>query len=75
MTIADILREEGLEQGLEQGLKQGMAKALHKMLTMKLNEIPEATIQHVYQLDEARINTIIEHFDEIETIDDLNNYL
>jgi len=79
MTIADILREEGLEQGLEQGLerglKQGMAKALLKMLTIKLGDIPEATIQHIYQLDEEKIESMIEHLDEIKTIDDLNNYL
>lgn len=79
MTIDDILREEGLEQGLEQGLerglKQGMAKALLKMLTIKLGDIPEATIQHIYQLDEEKIESMIEHLDEIKTIDDLNNYL
>jgi predicted transposase YdaD len=79
MTIADILREEGLEkgleQGLEQGLKQGMAKALVKMLTIKLKGMPNETIQYIYQLDEEKIEFMIEHLDDIKTMDDLNNYL
>ncbi|MGM0523799.1 MAG: DUF4351 domain-containing protein, partial [Bacillota bacterium] len=64
-----------LEQGLEQGLKQGMAKALLKMLTVKLQGIPNETIQHIYQLDEDKIEAMIEHLDDIKTMDDLNNYL
>lgn len=79
MTIADILREEGLEkgleQGLEQGLKQGMAKALVKMLTTKLKGMPNETIQYIYQLEEEKIEFMIEHLDDIKTMDDLNNYL
>ena len=75
MTIADILREEGLEKGLEQGLKQGMAKALVKMLTIKLKGMPNQTIQYIYQLDEEKIEFMIEHLDDIKTMDDLNNYL
>ena len=67
--------EKGLEQGLEQGLKQGMAKALVKMLTIKLKGMPNETIQYIYQLDEEKIEFMIEHLDDIKTMDDLNNYL
>ena len=74
-TIADVLREEGMEQGIEQGKQQGIAELLLMMLGDKVGPIPEDIQKQIYLLKEQKLKTIFKNLDHIETIDDVKKYL
>jgi predicted transposase/invertase (TIGR01784 family) len=86
-TIADVLREEGIEQGIEQGIaqgieqgiaqgkQQGIAESLLMMLDDKVGQIPEDMQKHIYLLDEQKLKVIFKNLHQIETLTDLNSYL
>ncbi|SFS58224.1 protein of unknown function [Halolactibacillus miurensis] len=74
-TIADVLREEGIEQGIEQGEQKGIAKTLLAFLSRKIEHLPEETKDKLRQLDGQKLETIVNDFHQIETVEDLNKYL
>jgi flagellar biosynthesis/type III secretory pathway protein FliH len=90
-TIADMLREEGIEEGIEQGMEQGIAQGIEQgiaqgkqqgiaesllmMLDDKVVQIPEDMQKHIHQLDEQTLKSIIKNYDQINTLQDLRHYL
>ena len=74
-TIADVLREEGMEQGIEQGKQQGIAELLLMMLGDKVGSIPDDIQKQIYLLKEQKLKTIFKNLDHIETINDVKKYL
>ncbi len=74
-TIADVLREEGIEQGIERGARKGIAETLLTLLSHKIGQIPEDTQTQIRQLDEQPLQSIVTSYDQINSLDDLNNYL
>ena len=86
-TIADMLREEGIEQGMEQGIAQGieqgvaqgkrigMVEVLVSVLSNNLGQLPEDMQKHIHQLDEQTLKSIIKNYDQINTLQDLRHYL
>ena len=70
-TIADVLREEGMEQGKQQGI----AELLLMMLGDKVGPIPEDIQKQIYLLKEQKLKTIFKNLDRIETIDDVKKHL
>ncbi|WP_146949207.1 DUF4351 domain-containing protein, partial [Halolactibacillus miurensis] len=72
-------REEGIEQGIEQGIEKGeqkgMAKTLLAFLSRKIEHLPEETEDKLRQLDDQKLETIVNDFHQIETVEDLNKYL
>ena len=75
MTLAEVLRKEGLEEGLAEGRKEGETKALSKMaikvLTKKFGTISKEDIVTLENLNSASLELIIEEFWQSETLDEL----
>jgi flagellar biosynthesis/type III secretory pathway protein FliH len=86
-TIADMLREEGIEQGMEQGIARGieqgvalgkrigMVEVLVIVLSNNLGQLPEDMRKNIHQLDEQTLKSIIKNYDQINTLQDLHHYL
>ncbi len=74
-TIADVLREEGIEQGISQGKQQGIAESLLMVFGYKMGKIPEDMQKTIHHLDEQKLKTIFKNLDHIETFDDVEKYL
>lgn len=83
MTIADILREEGMKKGMKKGIQKGMQKGIQKgkkdalvetainLLTKRFGEIPSDIIERINQLEVEDINMIIDSIFEFQTIEDV----
>lgn len=82
-TIADMLREEGIEEGIEQGIEQGVAQGkrigmvevLVIVLSNNLGQLPEDMQKQIHQLDEQTLKSILANGDQINTLQDLRHYL
>ena len=70
-TIADVLREEGIEQGE----RKGIAETLLTLLNDKLGQLPANTQTQIRQLDEQRLHSIVKSYEQIKSKEDLNKYL
>ncbi|WP_146949234.1 DUF4351 domain-containing protein, partial [Halolactibacillus miurensis] len=63
------------EEGKEEGKQEGIAKTLLTFLSQKIEYLPEETKNKLRQLDDQTLETMVNDFHQIETVDDLNKYL
>lgn len=79
MTIAEMLREEGMERGIEVGLEKGEAKALArtaiKFLVKKFGFVPEELKQGITKLDVPTLEVIIDSVSEYRDLDEVKKYI
>ncbi len=79
MTIAEMLREEGMERGIEVGLEKGEAKALArtaiKFLVKKFGFVPEELKQGITKLDVPTLEVIIDSVSEYKDLDEVKKYI
>ncbi|MEN0660274.1 Rpn family recombination-promoting nuclease/putative transposase [Caldifermentibacillus hisashii] len=78
MTLADILREEGMQEGLEKGRQEGASQALAKtalqLLTEKFGALPEDLRENIRQADLATLETILQNIFKYQSIDDVKKF-
>ncbi|MCM3798745.1 Rpn family recombination-promoting nuclease/putative transposase [Caldibacillus thermoamylovorans] len=87
MTLADILREEGmkkgweegLEKGIEKGIELGQAKALSKtalqLLTAKFGVLPKELTEEISKLDVIKLELIISNIFNYNHLDDVKKII
>ena len=51
-TIADVLRQEGLEQGLTQGILQNARESVLEILDIRFGRIPATLTKQIQALDD-----------------------
>lgn len=75
MTLAEVLRNEGIEEGLEKGLEKGETRALTKMavkvLTKKFGTLSKKDLVTIENLNTASLELIIEEFWQYDTLEAL----
>lgn len=79
MTIAEQLRQAGLQEGLQQGLQQGMqqgmqrgqVQTLRKQLILRFGELGEATLTRLESADSASLDRYAERILTASSIDEL----
>lgn len=78
MTLADILREEGMQEGLEKGRQEGASQALAKtalqQLTEKFGALPEDLKEDIKEADLATLETILQNIFKYQSIDDVKKF-
>ncbi|PAC36941.1 Rpn family recombination-promoting nuclease/putative transposase [Caldifermentibacillus hisashii] len=78
MTLADILREEGMQEGLEKGRQEGASQALAKtalqLLTEKFGALPEDLKEDIKEADLATLETILQNIIKYQSIDDVKKF-
>ncbi|MED4851225.1 Rpn family recombination-promoting nuclease/putative transposase [Caldifermentibacillus hisashii] len=78
MTLADILREEGMQEGLEkgrqEGASQGLAKTALQLLTEKFGALPEDLKEDIKEADLATLETILQNIFKYQSIDDVKKF-
>ena len=86
MTLADILREEGMQEGLEKGIKEGLekgrqegasqalAKTALNQLTEKFGALPEDLKEDIKEADLATLETILQNIFKYQSIDDVKKF-
>ncbi|MEG6534230.1 Rpn family recombination-promoting nuclease/putative transposase [Caldifermentibacillus hisashii] len=78
MTLADILREEGMQEGLEKGRQEGASQALAKtalqLLTEKFGALPEDLKEDIKEADLATLETILQNIFKYQSIDDVKKF-
>jgi predicted transposase/invertase (TIGR01784 family) len=83
MTLADILREEGMQEGLEKGIEKGIelgqAKALSKtalqLLTAKFGVLPKELAEEISKLDVITLELIINNIFNYNHLDDVRKFI
>lgn len=75
MTLAEVLRNEGLEEGRKEGRKEGETEALTKMavkvLTKKFGSLSQADLAIMESLNITSLELIIEEFWQYDTLEAL----
>jgi flagellar biosynthesis/type III secretory pathway protein FliH len=78
MTLADILREEGMQEGLEKGRQEGASQALAKtalnQLTEKFGALPEDLRENIRQADLATLETILQNIFKYQSLDEVKKF-
>ena len=75
MTLAEILRKEGIEEGIEVGRRKEKIDMAIKLLTKKLGLLAEDLKEGIRQLDSPTLEVVIDSIFEINSLDDIKKYL
>ncbi|GAA0317834.1 hypothetical protein GCM10008931_06670 [Oceanobacillus oncorhynchi subsp. oncorhynchi] len=91
MTLAEIFRNEGKEEGRAEGKAEGKAEGRAEgIVEGKAEALANTTIRlitkfvappskdikkKIYKQEISTLETIIDHIDELETIEDVKQYL
>lgn len=87
MTLADILREEGLQQGVQQGLQQGlqqgfqqgkteaMSQIANQQLFRKFGNIPSDIKESIATADSATLQLLLTDIFSLESVEQIRKYL
>ncbi|NME95316.1 DUF4351 domain-containing protein [Clostridium cochlearium] len=79
MTLAEKLRQEGIEKGIEKGREEGETKALIKtaikLLTRKFGILPEELKMKISKLDTTTLEVIIEGILDYKSLEDVKKYI
>ncbi|PAC35481.1 Rpn family recombination-promoting nuclease/putative transposase [Caldifermentibacillus hisashii] len=77
MTLADILREEGMQEGLQKGRQEGvqaLSKIALQQLTDKYGTLPEDLKENIRQADLATLETILQNIFKYQNIDEVKKF-
>lgn len=70
-----IGREEGIEEGIVIGREEGIKSLLLKQLSRKLGKIPDSIQQKINQLSMKSLETLSEILFDLNTLEDLRDWL
>ena len=72
-SMADVLREQGIEQGIEQGETRAKQAAVLKLLEFRFNDIPESVANQVTSIQSvSRLDSLFEAVWEANTLDEID---
>lgn len=71
MTLAEVLRNEGIEEGLEKGETRALTKMAVKVLTKKFGTLSKKDLVTIENLNTASLELIIEEFWQYDTLEAL----
>ncbi len=72
-SMADVLREQGIEQGIEQGETQAKQAAVLKLLQFRFNDVPESVANQVASIRSvSRLDSLFEEVWEATTLDEID---
>jgi len=90
MTLADILREEGMQEGLQKGIKEGLEKGLQKgrqegasqalsktalqLLTEKFGTLPEDLKENIKGAELGTLETILQNIFKYQNLDEVKKF-
>lgn len=79
MTLAEILRQEGMEKGMEKGMEIGGAKALSEVaifqLTSKFGVLPKDMKSAIAKADKDTLQVILMNNFNLQSVDDVRRYI
>ncbi|WP_227994875.1 Rpn family recombination-promoting nuclease/putative transposase [Oceanobacillus sp. CFH 90083] len=78
MTLAEIFRNEGMEEGLKKGKAEGkaaLANTAIRLITKFVAPLSEDIKKKIHKQEISTLETMMEHIDELETIEDVKQYL
>ena len=71
MTLAEIFRNEGKEEGKAEGIANTTIRLITKFVAPPAEDVKKK----VHEQEISTLETIIDHIDEFETIEDVKQYL
>jgi predicted transposase YdaD len=79
MTIAEQLKNEGIQQGIQEGLQDGLqqgmhkeaSKALRKILAKRFGAVPDAIDRQIQAADTRQIETWIDAALDVQNLDEI----
>ncbi len=79
-TIADVLREEGLQQGLEKGLEQGLLQngreAVLEILEIRFVQVPQPLTERIRAIqDSAALKRLHRQALQVDSLEDFTTLL
>lgn len=75
MTLAEKLRQEGIEKGREEGETKALIKTAIKLLTRKFGILPEELKMKISKLDTTTLEVIIEGILDYKSLEDVKKYI
>jgi predicted transposase YdaD len=76
MTLADQLREEGLQKGLEKGLQKGLQEGILEALEIRFGQIPAGLREAVTAVDDlARLRCLHKASIQASSLEDFSRSL
>ena len=79
MTIADKLKQEGIEkgrkEGREEGLEEGLQRPALKLLIKKFGSLPAEYKEEIKKKDAVELDVILDNIIDMESISDLEKYI
>ena len=72
-SMADVLREQGIEQGIEQGETRAKQTAVLKLLQFRFNDIPESVANQITSIQSiSRLDALFEEAWKAHTLDEID---
>ena len=75
MTIAEKLKQEGIEKGREQGLEEGLQKMTLKLLIEKFGSLPAEYKEKIKKKDLVELEIIFDKAISMKNISELEKYI
>ena len=75
MTLADILRKEGIEKGIDIGETKALSNMAIIQLTSKFGALPKELKNEIAKADKETLQVILMNIFNLESIDDVKRYL
>lgn len=75
MTLAEILRQEGLEMGLEIGGAKALSETAVLILTEKFGSLPKEMKEAIYQADLDSLKILVMNSYKFEKVEEVRRYI
>jgi len=75
MTLADILREEGMQEGIEIGQVKALSKTALQLLTAKFGVLPKELTEEISKMDVITLELIINNIFNYNHLDDVRKFI
>ncbi|MFD1452233.1 hypothetical protein [Oceanobacillus sojae] len=75
MTLAEIFRNEGKAEGRVEGQADALSNTAIRLITKFVAPLSEGIKTKICEQEISTLETIIDHIDEFETIEDFKQYL
>jgi hypothetical protein len=75
MTLADILREEGMQEGIEIGQAKALSKTALQLLTAKFGVLPKELTEEISKLDVISLELILSNMFNYTSLADVKKFI
>ena len=67
--------QDALEEGRQEGRQEAQCELILNLLSRKLGQVPEATVNQIQSLSNAQLNGLGDRLLDLSTLEELNDYL